>query len=94
MKIQMMIATVAVGLMVGCASHNINEPAGASLAGTRFADLPPAVQNTIRRQNPNGQIADIDKERRSGRVVYEVQFAEPGINPRLHIAEDGTLLSK
>ena len=94
MKIQMMIVTVALGLMVGCASDNINEPAGAHAMGTRFSELPPAVQHTIRTQNPTGQIADIDKERRSGRVIYEVQFAEPGLNPRLHIAEDGTLLIK
>ncbi|MGZ5544423.1 MAG: hypothetical protein ACXWIU_07090, partial [Limisphaerales bacterium] len=86
MKIQMMIVAVALGLVAGCSSNNINEPAGAQAVGTRFSDLPPAVQHTIRTQNPTGQIADIDKETRSGRVIYEVQFAEPGINPRLHIA--------
>jgi len=84
---------VALGLMAGCASHDMNEPRGKEALGTRFSELPPAVQNTIRAQRPNGKIADIDKERRSGRVVYEVQFAEPGLNPKLHIAEDGTLLS-
>ena len=94
MKIQMMIVTVALGLMAGCASHNINEPAGVQAMGTRFNELPLAVQNTIRAQNPTGQIADIDKEKRSGRLVYEVQFAEPGLNPKLHIAEDATLLSE
>jgi uncharacterized membrane protein YkoI len=62
--------------------------------GTKFGDVPAAVQQTIKREAAGAQVADIDKETRSGRTVYEVSFREPGLNPKLHIAQDGTLLTK
>jgi hypothetical protein len=62
------------------------------VARSQTADVPVAVLNAIRAHAPNARIADIDKEIRS-QVVYEVQFAEPGLNPKLHITEDGTLVS-
>jgi uncharacterized membrane protein YkoI len=62
------------------------------LIGTRFSDTPPAVQATIRREARGAEIADIDKERRDGRTLYEVEFKNPGRNVELHIAEDGSIL--
>jgi hypothetical protein len=53
--------------------------------------LPVAVYNAIRAKAPNAKIVDVDKEVRS-QTVYEVQFADPGLNPKLHITEDGTVL--
>jgi hypothetical protein len=102
MKIQIMIGIVALGLIAGCASDEyeddsavMNESAGASTGpsiGTKLSDLPAAVQSAIMSRAPNAEIDDIDKEVRSGRVIYEVQFKEPGKNPKLHIAEDGTFV--
>ena len=99
MKIQIMMAVLAMGLMAGCATREedrvMDESAGANTTpslGTEFSELPAAVQDTIRAQRPNAKIDDIDKEMRTGRTVYEIQFAEPGLNPKLHIAEDGTLI--
>ncbi|MEO6181600.1 MAG: hypothetical protein ABIP71_00530 [Verrucomicrobiota bacterium] len=111
MKSQIMIVTLAIGLMTGCATREnrtasdgtlrngkgsepmLNEAAGSGPArGTKFSELPAAVQNTIRAHAPNAKVADIDKETRTGRVVYEVQFSEPGVNPKMHIAEDGTII--
>lgn len=60
--------------------------------GTQFEDTPPAVQETIRREAGNRKIADIDKERRTGQTIYEVEFQEPGRNIELHIAENGTIV--
>jgi len=60
--------------------------------GTRFSDTPPAVQATIKREAKGAEIADIDKERRDGRVLYEVEFKNPGRNVELHIAEDGSIM--
>ena len=62
------------------------------LIGTRFSDTPPAVQATIKREAHGADIADIDKERRNGRVLYEVEFKDPGQNREIHVAEDGSLV--
>ena len=76
----------------GTVVRTMSEKAGAQPLGTKYSELPAAVQNSIRQYAPNAEIADIDKETRSGRTVYEVQFKEPGKNPKMHFAEDGTLL--
>lgn len=81
------------GTIVDAAGLRETAEATKSRLGTEFNELPAAVQKAIKEKAPNAQIDDIDKERRTGRVVYEVQFAEPGQNPKLHIAEDGTVLS-
>lgn len=60
--------------------------------GTQLSDTPAAVQETIKREAKGMEIADIDKERRAGRVLYEVEFKNPGRNIELHIAEDGTIV--
>jgi uncharacterized membrane protein YkoI len=62
------------------------------LLGTQLSDTPPAVQETIKREAKGLEIADIDKERRAGRVLYEVEFKNPGRNVELHIAEDGSIV--
>ncbi len=64
------------------------------LIGTKMQDLPAAVQTAIKQKAPNAEIADIDKERRSGRTVYEVSFKDEGKNPKIHIAEDGSFLTE
>jgi uncharacterized membrane protein YkoI len=67
---------------------------GSSLAGMQASDTPRAVQRTIKREGKGLEIADIDKERRNGRAIYEVEFKKPGGNILLHIAEDGTIQRK
>ena len=62
------------------------------MIGTRFSDTPPAVQATIKREANGAEIADIDKERREGRVLYEVEFKNPGKNIEIHVAEDGSIV--
>jgi hypothetical protein len=57
-----------------------------------FSDLPPAVQKVVQERAPNAQIADIDKETRTGRLIYEIQFKDEGLHPRLHVAEDGSVV--
>jgi uncharacterized membrane protein YkoI len=102
MKIQMICGMMALGLMVGCAT---NQDRKADVAmesradsnkspsmGTKIEDLPAAVMNTVKAEAPNAKIDDIDKETRTGRVVYEISFAEPGKNPKLHVAEDGSVV--
>ena len=51
-----------------------------------------AVQKTIRREEPNAPVASIRKHVKDGQVVYDVSFKEKGLNPKMTVAEDGTLL--
>jgi uncharacterized membrane protein YkoI len=73
-----------------------DERAGTGLKGlfmgTQLADTPQPVQAVIKREAGTREIADIDKENRSGKTIYEVEIKEADHNFELHIAEDGTIL--
>src|SRR2546421_6977533 len=86
MKIYAITTIAAVGLLAGC-SRSIES------ASQKFNELPPAVQKTVRAQAPSGEIADVSKTTRNGIDVYEVQFNEPGKNPKVVVAADGKLLT-
>jgi uncharacterized membrane protein YkoI len=58
----------------------------------RVEDLPAAVQKTVREQAGGQPIADVDRQDRTGQTVWEVEFEREGRNPRIHVANDGTLL--
>jgi uncharacterized membrane protein YkoI len=58
----------------------------------KFEDLPSAVQATVRQQSGGTKINDIDREDRTGRTIYEIEFDKDGNNNEIHVAEDGTLL--
>lgn len=58
----------------------------------RLEELPEAVKATVQAKAGDRKIADIEREMWAGRAVYEVEFAQPGLNPQIHVAEDGTLL--
>jgi uncharacterized membrane protein YkoI len=66
-------------------------PAPVTLPARTLADLPPAVQQTVRNEARGREIGDVDRESWQGRTVYEVEFRAKGSNPRIHVAEDGTL---
>ena len=61
-------------------------------SGTQVTDTPQVVQDVIKQELDGREIADIDKERRSGRVVYEVEVDDAEGQFQLHIAEDGTIV--
>ena len=58
----------------------------------KFEDLPPAVQATVRQQSGGTKITDIDREDRTGKAVYEIEFEKDGDNKEIHVSEDGTVL--
>jgi uncharacterized membrane protein YkoI len=61
--------------------------------GTQLAEAPPAVQSTVKRVVSSAVIEDVDRETRDGRVVYDIEVKQEGLNRHLKIAEDGTLLA-
>ncbi len=81
MKSHIMIGLMATGLIAGCSTSKV-----------QYSDLPAPVQNTLRNQCHNAQIAKIEKEKHHGCPVYEVEFCAPGKNPKVHINPDGTIV--
>ena len=65
-------------------------PTGA--VGTPLSALPEAAQKTIKAHAPNEPIANISRHDANGRTIYEVEFKEPGKNPTLRVADDGSLV--
>ena len=61
--------------------------------GTQLSEAPAAVQATVKRTVSNAVIEDVDRETRDGRVVYDVEIKQDGLNRHLKIGEDGALIS-
>lgn len=62
-------------------------------ASQDFNSLPPAVQKAVRSQAPNAEIASVDMKTENGVQVYEVEFRDAGVNPRLLVSADGSILN-
>ncbi|MGO8925993.1 MAG: hypothetical protein ACLQU3_03725 [Limisphaerales bacterium] len=64
--------------------------------GTRVkrGDVPPRVMKAIPERTPAAEVAYIDKENWGDRVVYVVTFKDEAHNPRLLLAEDGTVVEE
>jgi uncharacterized membrane protein YkoI len=73
-------------LLVGC-NKSVES------ASKEFNELPPAVQKTVRAQAPNGEIANVSHKTKDGVELYEVEFREPGTNPKIVVASDGKLVN-
>src|ERR1044071_376685 len=76
----------AAGLATGC-NRSVES------ASQQFNELPPAVQKTVRAQAPQAEIADVTHKTDNGMDFYEVQFREPGRNPKIVVAADGKLMN-
>lgn len=74
-------------LVVGC-NQSIET------ASTKFNELPPSVQKTVRAQAPNAEISAVTKTTDNGMDVYEVKFKMPdGTTPKVLVGTDGKLVS-
>jgi hypothetical protein len=90
MKKQLLLSFAAAALLTACGTTESKMGMGASLQ-----DLPQAAQASVQQQIGSAQILDIDKERRTGREVYEVTYQDSsGQKQKLHVAADGTILSQ
>jgi uncharacterized membrane protein YkoI len=65
---------------------------GPALARLQLSDLPSAVQQAAKSEAKGREIADIDREMWKGRSVYEIEFKERGLNSRVYVADDGTVV--
>jgi uncharacterized membrane protein YkoI len=81
-----------VGEDTSSAIGKIKQGAKNILTEMKFEDLPPAVQATVRQQSGGTKITDIDREDRTGKTVYEIEFEKDGDNTEIHVADDGSVL--
>lgn len=75
-------------MMAGCSKQSSIEK-----ASQEFNSLPPVVQRAVRSRAPTAEIASVDRKTRDNMSYYVVEFKEPGRNPKLIVAENGTILS-
>ena len=102
MKTEILCALAAIALVTGCSETRKNMGAsnendrnvltGGPVTGTRIKDLPTAVQDTLKQRFADAEVADIDKQNRDGRTVYKISFMQPGKNPTIYVAEDGSMV--
>jgi len=102
MKIRLLCIVAVAALIAGCAEtskhagataeNDSNVLTGGPVVGTRIQDLPAPVQASLQQRMPTAEIAGIDKERENGRTFYKISFIQPGKNPVMWFAEDGTVL--
>jgi uncharacterized membrane protein YkoI len=57
-----------------------------------YTQLPQPVQNTVNASKGTDTIKDIERQVKDGKTVYEVEFERTGFNPKMWIAEDGSVV--
>jgi uncharacterized membrane protein YkoI len=78
-------AMVAAALVAGCSQ-------GIQKTSAEFNKLPPDVQRAVKSHAPKAEIASVNETKRNGITVYEVEFADPGTNPKMVFAADGSII--
>jgi uncharacterized membrane protein YkoI len=86
MKKYIVTLLAAAGMVCGC-NRSIES------ASQKFNELPPSVQKTVRAQAPQGEIANVSHSTQNGVDVYEIEFREPGQNPKIVVSADGRLVN-
>ena len=79
-------------LIGGDLLHNIDVRNQRRMNLAVFAELPPAIQRTIRAETGGVPIRDIQKNSNNDQVVYRVLFQNALLFPPLYIAADGSVL--
>lgn len=54
--------------------------------------LPVAVQRAILENAPKADLSEVRRTEQDGRVIYEIEYAGKGRNPRIEVTEDGSVL--
>jgi hypothetical protein len=92
-------------LGAGCARHHatVQTPAPTdaqaypyhvplSTPGARFGGLPQVVRETVLSEAGTAEIADIQRDASSGRMVYKIYFRDANIYPTMYVGSDGSVL--
>ncbi len=59
-----------------------------------FKNLPPAVQDTVKREAGNSKIDELSKETEDGKTFFEIEFKQNGREVEIKIAENGAVLER
>jgi hypothetical protein len=87
MKNQIIIPMLAGALLVGgCTKTNVER------ASTEFNQLPAAVQKSVHSAVPEGEVANVDEDKRNGLTVYQIKFRDSDRHPDMWVSPDGTIL--
>jgi len=70
----------------------MNKQARASYLGMQLSETPKPIQDTVKGMVGDAEIADVDVKTKEGKVVYNVEIRQEGLNRHLQIAENGALL--
>jgi uncharacterized membrane protein YkoI len=81
-----------VGLARGGSMHTDRERPQRGGGVSDVTALPLPVQKAIRENTPPAEVSNIRRLEENNRVLYEVEFAGRGDNPRIRVSEDGTVL--
>jgi hypothetical protein len=87
------LALGASALILAAAPADRARGSGSNERGSALDTLPEPVRRAVRAHAPHGEIADISQRTENGRKVYELSFREPMRNPRMVIADDGTIVA-
>ncbi len=71
----------------------MNKGARGSYLGTQLSEAPKQVQDTVKGLVGEAPIADVDVKTKDGKVVYDVEIQQEGLNRHLQIADNGALLN-
>ena len=86
MAMKILIAAIAAAALVAGCSQQVKD------TSAEFNRLPPNVQKAVKSHAPQAEIAKVNETKRDGMVVYEVEFADAGANPKMVFTADGTIL--
>jgi hypothetical protein len=100
MKLQILCAIAALGLLSGCAwtskhvgasdYNDQNVLSGGPAVGMTINDLPQTVKDSLKEKAPTAEISNIQRQTMSGKTVYKFTFLDPTRNPAKWLAEDGS----
>jgi len=71
----------------------MNKGTRGTYLGTQLSETPKVIQDTVTGLVGNAEIADVDVKTKAGKVVYNVEIRQEGVNRHLQIAENGALLN-
>jgi uncharacterized membrane protein YkoI len=81
-----------IGISLACASLLAAGNYSAWADKVPLTQLPEAVQKAIKQQSQGETLQHVERETRDGQMVYEAEFQREGLNRRVTIAADGSVL--